>query len=137
MFGTILLPIDGSEPSRRAVRVATELAKCVGGEVVVFHVKERQVNRFGVFDLETPDEAREFVDSTVRQIKDFGVSARGELVTAIYGNATREILQQANEISADIIVMGSRGLSDFAGLVIGSVAHKVLHLARCPVMVVR
>jgi nucleotide-binding universal stress UspA family protein len=59
------------------------------------------------------------------------------MVTAMYGNATREILQLANEISADIIVMGSRGLSDFAGLVMGSVAHKVLHLARCPVLVVR
>src|ERR671924_279869 len=101
MFETILLPVDGSEPSKRAVRVATDLAKSAGGEVVVLHVKERQINRFGVFDLE----ATELVDATVRQIKDFGVSARGEVTTATYGRATREILEMADATGADIIVM--------------------------------
>jgi nucleotide-binding universal stress UspA family protein len=137
MFEKILLPVDGSEPSRRAVRVAGELAKCSGGEVLVFHVWEREVNHLGGFELEAPDEAQDLVDEVVRELKDQGVSARGEVIRASYGRTTRELLEAGEEFGANIIVMGTRGLSDFAGLVLGSVTHKVLHLAHCPVLVVR
>jgi nucleotide-binding universal stress UspA family protein len=55
----------------------------------------------------------------------------------VYGRAARVILELASAEGADVIVLGSRGLSDLAGLVLGSVTHKVLHLAHCPVLVVR
>ena len=77
------------------------------------------------------------VDRAVRILKDQGVSARGEIRPGIYGRAPQVILREAEDMDADVVVLGSRGLSDLAGLVLGSVAHKVLHLARCPVMVTR
>jgi nucleotide-binding universal stress UspA family protein len=137
MFERMLLAVDGSEPAKRAAEDAADLARKVQAEVVVLHVKERDVTWAGGVDLETPREAHELVDETVRVLKDLGVSARGEVEASVYGRAARVILETGNDVGADLIVMGSRGLSDLAGLVMGSVAHKVLHLAHCPVLVVR
>jgi len=105
--------------------------------LAVDYVKERDVSLVGGIDLETPEEARDLVDDTVRTLKDAGVSARGEVHSAVFGRAARVILETANDAGATLIVMGSRGLSDMAGLVMGSVTHKILHLAHCPVLVVR
>ena len=55
----------------------------------------------------------------------------------IYGQAGREIVDAARAHDAGVIVMGSRGRSDLAGLVLGSTAHKVIHLSDLPVLVVR
>ena len=54
-----------------------------------------------------------------------------------YGHAAREILADAKEHDVGVIVMGTRGRSELAGLVVGSTAHKVIHLADRPVLVVR
>ena len=139
MIKNILLAVDGSAPSERAVLTAAELAPCVGAEVVVLHVRESETVPWVLqaVELTTPAEADHLVDSNVRKLKDVGVSARGEIADAIHGSAAREILRLAREIDAGMIVMGSRGLSDLAGLVMGSVTHKVLHLADRPVLVVR
>jgi nucleotide-binding universal stress UspA family protein len=137
MFQRILLAVDGSEPSNRALAVAGDLAGKLGAEVVVLHVKERESATLGAFPIDSGGEAEETLDQAVRRLKDDGVSARGELHTTVFGRAARIILEEAGDIGADVIVMGSRGLSDLAGLVLGSVTHKVLHLAHCPVLVVR
>ncbi len=55
----------------------------------------------------------------------------------VFGYAAREIVSDAVGLGADVIVMGSRGRGDLAGLVLGSTAHKVIHLADRPVLVVR
>ena len=66
-----------------------------------------------------------------------GVKAKSERQSALYGHAAQKIARAADENGADGIVMGSRGLSDWRGLLVGSVTHKVLHMAHCPVVVVR
>jgi nucleotide-binding universal stress UspA family protein len=137
MFERIVLAVDGSAPSNRAIDAAAELARRIGAEVIVLHVREREIAHIGAEEIESTDKVRELVDGTVRQLKDTGVSARGELQSTSFGRAARVILEAANQDGAGMIVMGSRGLSDLAGLVLGSVTHKVLHLARCPVLVVR
>jgi nucleotide-binding universal stress UspA family protein len=136
MFETILLAVDGSEPSNRATQTAGDLAKRLGSEVIVTHIREREVGRAGhVGDF--GEEPMELVDEAVRRLKDLGVSARGEIRSTVFGRAARVILEVANECDAGLVVIGSRGLSDLAGLVLGSVTHKVLHLAHVPVLVVR
>lgn len=137
MFERILLAVDGSAPSGRATEVAGDLALNLKAEVVVVTVREVEAMHAGVVELESSEEANELVDRSVRRLKDEGVSARGEVRSSIFGRAPRVILQVAEEADAGMIVMGSRGLSDLAGLVLGSVTHKVLHLAHVPVMVVR
>ena len=66
-----------------------------------------------------------------------GVKAHGEVRNTLFGHTAADIVQDAKEHEVDVIVMGSRGLTDLAGLVLGSTAHKVIHLADRPVMVVR
>ncbi len=88
-------------------------------------------------DIEPPEMASGIVDGTVRQLKDVGVNARPEIRRAGPGHAAQEILDVAEAEGASLIVMGSRGLGDWSGLLLGSVTHKVLHLSRLPVLVAR
>jgi len=137
MFEKILLSVDGSEESSRAVQATMELAKLAGSDVLVFHVLEREASRGGVFEMEVPEAAQEAVDDAVRTLKDAGVSVRGEIKRGIYGRVAGDLLDEARAFGAGVIVMGSRGLTDLSGMLLGSVAHKTIHLAECPVLVVR
>ncbi|HEX9716655.1 MAG TPA: universal stress protein [Actinomycetota bacterium] len=137
MFERILLAADGSVSSRKAADVAADIGKKYGAEVLVFHVLERQITELGAYDVEQPDEASDFVDEIVRTLKDAGVSARGEVETAPKGRVPRAIVEAAKEQGAGLIVMGSRGLSEWEELFLGSVTDRVLHLAECPVFIVR
>lgn len=137
MFDRILLAIDGSEHSAKAVPVAGDLARRYLGEVLVLHVREHEVTWGADIDVETADEARELVDDVVRDLKDEGTNVRGEVVRVSLGQTPRAILDIARDEGVGLIVMGTRGLSDWGRLLMGSVAHKVVHLAEVPVLVVR
>ncbi len=137
MFETILLAVDGSEHSAKAVPVAGDLARRYDGEVIVLHVREHEVSWGADIDVESAEEARVLVDQVLRQLKDEGTNARGEVVRVALGQTPRAILDMATDEGAGIIVMGTRGLSDWSRLLMGSVAHKVVHLAEVPVLVVR
>ncbi len=137
MFEKVLLAVDGSEHSRKTVPLAGDLAHRYGGEVLVVHVREHELAWGADIDAETEREAGELVDGVVRDLKDAGVNVRGEVVRAPLGQVARAILEIAHEVGSDLIVMGTRGLSDWERLLMGSVAHKVVHLAECPVLVVR
>ena|SRR5438477_1443467 len=137
MLEKILLAIDGSEPTPRAIRAAIQLALASRGEVCVLHVKEYGVQVGGPFDFETDEEASQVVEDAVRTIKDAGVSATGETRPASVGRVPRVIVNAAKEIDAGTIVIGSRGLSDWGGVFLGSVTHRVLHITGIPVLVVR
>jgi len=65
------------------------------------------------------------------------VKAHGDVGTTLFGYAARNIIDDAKEHDVDVIVMGSRGRGDLAGLILGSTAHKVIHLADRPVLIVR
>jgi len=138
MFKKIFLAVDGSESSDRAAKLAADLAKSSGGEVVAFHAREREfAGRAGVIDLETTTETHELVDETVRSLKDADVNARGDVRNALIGTVARAIVDIAAAEGADVIVMGTRGLSDWSGLFLGSVTHRVIHAAEVPVLVTR
>jgi nucleotide-binding universal stress UspA family protein len=137
MFERILLAVNGSPSSWRAVDVAADIGQKYGAEVVVLHVREQQATSLGLYMVEQPDEDADFVEEIVRRLKDAGVSARSEVQTAPLGSVPHVILEMARELDAGLIVMGSRRLSDWEGLYLASVSHRVLHLADCPVFVVR
>ena len=137
MFERIVLAVDGSEPAKRAIPVVADVASKYGSEVIVLHVLEKEVGRGGAASLETPQEAVDIADRAAKTLKDSGVSARAQARAATIGRAAHEIMQVASDEDAGLIVMGSRGISDWQGLLVGSVAHKVVHLSGVPVLIVR
>ena len=139
VYDKILVAVDHSEMSDRAVVAARDLAVLSKGEVWVLHLRERELGaKTGVLPAdETTDDANAAVAASVDVLTQAGVKAHGEVRNTIFGYAAREIINDAKEIGADIIMMGSRGRGDIAGLLLGSTAHKVIHLSDRPVLVVR
>jgi nucleotide-binding universal stress UspA family protein len=138
MYDRILLAVDHSEMSRQAVAAARDLAKLSDGEVWVLHLREREtgVRKVSMTD-ETVADANAVVVAALEVLTAAGVRARGEVRNTTYGHAAREITGDAKDHDTDVIVMGSRGRGDLAGLVLGSTVHKVIHLADRPVLVIR
>jgi nucleotide-binding universal stress UspA family protein len=138
MYDRLLVAVDHSNVTERVLAAATGLARLSNGKVWVLHLREREViPRMGQVPTESDTEAEAQVRSAVEALTQAGVEAQGEVRDAVFGHAAREIVEDAREHDAGIIVMGSRGRSDIAGLVLGSTAHKVIHLADMPVLVVR
>ena len=139
MYDKILVAVDQSPVSDRAVLAARDLALLSRGEVWVMHVREFEVGgKAGALPpRETRGEADAEVAASVEVLTGAGVKAHGLVKSSMYGHAAREIVADAIELDCGIIVMGSRGRGDLAGLVIGSTAHKVIHLTDRPVLIVR
>jgi nucleotide-binding universal stress UspA family protein len=139
VYDKILVAVDHSEHSDRAVMAARDLAMLSHGEVWVLHLRERETGaKTGVLPIdETTEDANAKVAASVEMLTQAGVKAHGEVRNTIFGFAAREIVSDAIQIGADVIVMGSRGHGDLAGLLLGSTAHKVIHLSDRPVLVVR
>ena len=137
VFHRILLAVDGSGHAKKGVPIAGDLGRRYGAEVIVFHVREHEMSWAGDIDVETEQESRDLVDDIVRTLKDEGTSARGEVIRAPLGQTARAILDACTDEDIDLVVMGSRGLSEWGRLLMGSVAHKVVHLAHVPVLVAR
>ena len=133
MFEKILLAVDGSEHSKKAAAAAGDLAKKSSGEVHAVYVHEEGL----VAPLESVPEAQGLVAGVVDELLANGVKASGEAIATRSGSVAPTILDAARSFGADVIVMGTRGLSEFSALLVGSVAYKVIHHADIPVLVVR
>jgi nucleotide-binding universal stress UspA family protein len=137
MFGTILLAVDGSPYAQRAAELVRRLAEG-GDDVVVLHVTEIMPIHGGTaveldLDREDMEAARRFG----RELEQAGVPVKVELVRTFAGHVAKIIVEAAREHGAGVIVVGCRGRGDLSALLLGSVAHKVIHLADRPVLVAR
>ena len=132
----ILLAVDNSEPSARAVNAAAAIAQVCAGEVMVFHLREVERMPKGPA-FESQKEAKELVAAIVERLRGEGVSAEGTVRATRPDQVARDIADRARQMGADLIVLGSRGLSGLTSLLTGSVAHQAIRRAGCPVLVVR
>ena len=138
MYERLLVAVDHSEYTERVLSAARELAALAKGEIWVVHVREFEVlPRGGPAPTETGSEAHQAVDAAVAELTAAGIKASGEIVDSLFGRTARVIVDEADRHDAGVIMMGSRGRTDLAGLVLGSTAHKVIHLSDRPVLVVR
>ncbi len=138
MYERLLVAVDHSAITERVIAAAKDLASLSKGEVWVLHLREREVMpQLGLVPSESDTEAHAAVEAVVAALTAAGVKASGEVRNVVFGHTAREIVEDAKERDVGVIIMGSRGRSDLTGLVLGSTAHKVIHLADRPVLVVR
>jgi nucleotide-binding universal stress UspA family protein len=136
MFKTIVLALDGSEGSRRAIPVAAELARQNGGRIVIAHVEQDVAGKGGAPIPVTEDEIQAEIRKQADQLSTDGIETSVEMRNVMLGGPAHPIAEIAEEANADLIVAGTRGHSPVAGLLLGSVTQRLLHIARSPVLVV-
>jgi nucleotide-binding universal stress UspA family protein len=138
MYKAIVWSTDGSKSADRALPHVKELAKAEGATVTIVHVVERIEGAGAVGPPRRADESE--VQAKLQQLA-AGLSEEGFNVSLIVrgdvgARPAHEVVEAAREVDADLIVVGSRGLGAITGLLLGSVAHRLLHIAPCPVLVV-
>ena len=136
MFGTIVLAVDGSRPSDRAVDYAARLAKESGSRIVAVHVKEIMAGRAAGPVHVDEDEILGKIRGQIKQMNDDGIKAELQVTSSMTGGPAHIVADAAAKESADVIVTGTRGHTALAGVFLGSVAQRLLHVASCPVLVV-
>jgi nucleotide-binding universal stress UspA family protein len=136
MFETIVLAVDGSEPSDRALDYAGKLAKESGGRILAVHVKEIMAGRGAAPVRVNEDEIQEAIRAQVKRLNDDGIKAELQITSTMAGGPAHVIAEAAEKEGADVIVTGTRGHTALAGVFLGSVAQRLLHVAPCPVLVV-
>lgn len=137
MFKHVLVALDESEYSQMALPTAIEVTRKFGADLFVLHVAEHDRGRSVVYSDETPAEATQLVAKAVKAARDAGVAAQGELRDVGAGHVAKAIVETVEANDIDLVVMGSRGLSDIQGILLGSVTHEVMQLAHVSVLVVR
>jgi nucleotide-binding universal stress UspA family protein len=139
LFEKILVPLDGSEHSIRALKMAVQIAQKFNGKITLVHVYS-----IGGFAI-SPTPVHAFIEA-IRKVG-AGILADGEKkVNAeevhvesllLEGHAVEQIVKTCREGKFDLIVMGARGLSKIKEMLLGSVSDGVTRHACCPVLVVK
>ncbi len=138
-FNKILVPTDGSEYTKAAVRKAMELAKLSGGKITALYVLDQTILTNMPMDTAVMNvyntlekEGKEAVDF----VRDLGAQESVEVEVIIKeGTPVKVILDES--ANYDIIVMGTLGRTGMSKLLMGSVAERVVRASQCPVLVVR
>ena len=150
MVETLLVPTDGSDHADKAVALAADIASRYGAGIILLYVLSdpgsgrvpgeiRELARLEHVRITEHDirqtGANELLNNAEIQARDHGATRIEQVIEE--GDPTRRILALAEARGADMIVMGSRGVGDLQGLLLGSVSHKVGHLAQCTCITVR
>ena len=135
----ILNPVDGSEHSIRSTQYAIELAKLLDARIILMHCHARfpivlAEPYFQKAINEINKASEELVEPFIEMLEKEEVKFDVRILEGTPGNRIPEV---ARIEKIDMIVMGSRGVTDFAGLFLGSVAHQVLHKSDCPVFITK
>ena len=146
MINRILVPIDGSENANKAPVFACHSAEKFDGDVFLLHAAdppaEERYLAMGS-SIASMDAARRAIEESGQQIVDNAIAVveshqcKPKRSDVVIGDATEEILLFSKQHLVDAIVIGSRGLSTFSNMLLGSVSHKVGNLAECTCVTVR
>ncbi|ABU81746.1 universal stress protein [Ignicoccus hospitalis] len=139
-----LVAVDGSEYSKYAVEYVSDLLNKDSWEVVVLHVIP-SMEEFGIESVAPPslvaqlleelkENAKKIVEESAKVFQDKGFKV-STLIKE--GHVGKTIVETAKELDADLIALGTRGLSGIKAIILGSVARYVANHAHCPVLVVR
>ena len=136
----ILVPVDFSEPSLKALPYAISLAKQFKGELVLVHIVEQIVypGDWMIPPFPTGDFATESREQLIEKLRN---TCRGSGVNVTpmvrFGRAWQEVIDIAAEQQCDMIVMATHGYTGLKHVLLGSVAEKIVRHAPCPVLTLR
>ena len=139
MFSKILHANDGSEHAFNALSLALKIAKQSNAELHMISVEEIDYLPETMEDVrqETGTAARRF-HSVVNRARSMAEESQVKLKThVVAGHPVRDIVDLARDLKADLLVVGASGHSALYDRMIGSRADRIVHLAPCPVLVVR
>ncbi|MFZ5641336.1 MAG: universal stress protein [Bacillota bacterium] len=143
MFKKILVPVDGSALSMEAVRKAAALAERFESVLTIMHVVMTPVQSPMVDPamLVIPPEVITALEEEGRRVLEMAKKEVPDGLTAMtvqkIGHPAQAIIELAGTGGYDLIVLGSRGLGEIRGFLLGSVSDRVSHHAPCSVLVVR
>ncbi|HEY8640940.1 MAG TPA: universal stress protein [Solirubrobacterales bacterium] len=146
MFGRIVVGTDGSETAAEAVRQATELAKLSGAQLDIVSAFEpipqqrvkseaREAPGDVQYEISPREDVNLILDGASGEAKKAGIEE--VQAHAREGEPADAILDVAEEINADLIVVGNKGMTGARRFLLGSVPNKVSHHAPCSVIIVR
>lgn len=139
----VLIATDGSKFSKNAIEMTARLARSgVMPEVVLVHVRSWPVlyGEASVASLEQIEQAEKTYQDHLladAQAQALGAGLTGATKVAAQGEPAAEIVRAAQECGAEQIVMGTHGRGALGSLFIGSVAQRVVHLSKVPVLLVK
>jgi nucleotide-binding universal stress UspA family protein len=155
LFEKILVPLDGSEHSLKALEIAIQIAKKFDGKITLIHVYSVTIRPVimpepttltpPMIPAMTPAEVSKAVEATRKAgasiLTDGEQKVKAEEVQVETllkeGHTVQEIIRTAKEGKFDLIVIGGRGISKIRELLLGSVTDGVIHHAPCPVLVIK
>jgi universal stress protein A len=136
----ILVPVDFSEPSRKALHYAISLAKPFKAEILLVHVVESVLPPPDAVIVESAALAAALNEEAAKRLSEWRKKAASQAKVQevlLTGTPYREIVDTAGQSKTDLIVLGTHGRTGLTRLLIGSTAERVMHQAPCPVLVVR
>ena len=146
MFKNILVAIDGSEPSKKALAFACDLASKYEAQLSILHVAYNAAQSHTMVlgssamiyqgNQKELDEMAIIVMDAARKIAN-EAGCKDPKCEVKQGPPAEQILRYSSDNNIDMVVLGSRGLSDVAGFFQGSVSHRVNHLSECTCITVR
>lgn len=138
----ILVAVDGSENSRRALLEAKEYGEAFGGDITILSVVKPMVpGHYSYLKPPTPEDNEVLENASKFILKEAlqeFVDYTGEVEAKLRrGNPADEILREAEEEDYDLIIMGSRGLGVFSRSFLGSVSDKVVHHTETDILIIK
>jgi len=140
MYRKILVAVDHSEHSDRAVKAAWRLAQLCSASVHLVHIKEGDViaaRGGGYYEREDTAHAEALLTKDAGPLVDAGLSVTTEVRSEVSGHVADAIVASAHAFGADLIVVGSHGRSGVVRVLLGGTAYKVVHLSDLDVLIVR
>jgi nucleotide-binding universal stress UspA family protein len=146
MYKHILVPVDGSEPSKNALRTAISLAKEVGARIRLVHVVDNTAyltgydatgGANGALLAAVRDSGFQILKESATTVLAEGVEVDHLLVDDVSGRLGDLIAKVATQFGADLIVVGTHGRSGPSRLLLGSGAEQIIRLSPVPVLVTR
>ena len=142
----LVVPVDGSEQSKKALDFAADLAVHYRAQLKLIYITQPYLveDIFAMSTIPVPVDIEnsgleEYGAEVLEKAKAIAIDAGATDLSdkILRGDPARAILDYAQEVDADMIIIGTRGMGDFSSLMLGSVSHKVAHDAKCTCITVK